>query len=358
MGSMMKHIAILNPKGGCGKTTIATHLAVYASTLGLDVALADHDPQHSSHDWMKARPHRCADLDLIAAYRGDAVGRDYDVVVHDFPAGDLAVSQLPLDVCSKVIIPLMPSPIDLKAALQLWVKLSEQGWLDSSAVDFSVVANRVKTNTKFLKTFDAFIEKLDIPRVATLRDTQNYIRSMDNGLTLFDLPPGQVVKDLVQWEPLMDWTGFLDFDEDISDLMQVLKGEDGSSFESPFGGDGGFETPLSTLPPDSAFSHKDAGSADESALDDALMQAIAGLSATEQVSDQPVESARTAFLKNSTPESLSEASATAQSPSKQGYDWQSVASEPDPDTDFISLDDYHAEQLDEEAEVDAYNQYD
>ncbi len=371
----MKHIAILNPKGGCGKTTIATHLAVYASTLGLDVALADHDPQHSSHDWMKARPQRCADLDLIAAYRGDAVGRDYDVVIHDFPAGDLAVSQLPLDVCSKVIIPLMPSPIDLKAALQLWIKLSEQGWLDSSSVDFSIVANRVKSNTRYLQTFDAFIEKLDIPRVATLRDTQNYIRSMDNGLTLFDLPPGQVVKDLVQWEPLMDWTGFFDFEEDISDLMQVLSGESDGMFDAAF--DSGFNNnhAVATAAPIASGGAGAArsASANEAELDDALMKALATLSKQELPEGEiaqpvssaefskgsvPVESARTSFLKKSGADGFSELATSDSSTSDEGYDWQRVMADGEESADFISLDDYHAEQLEEEREVDAYNQYD
>jgi len=317
----MRSILVVNPKGGCGKTTIATHLAVYASTLGLDVALADHDAQHSSHDWIKSRPARCADIDLIAAYRGDAPGRNYDVVIHDLPAGDYATSKLPLDVCSKVVIPLMPSPIDLKSALQLWMNLSENGWLDNSSLEFGIVANRVKTNTKYLEVFNEFVDKLEIPRVATLRDTQNYIRSMDNGLTLFDLPPGRVVQDLVQWEPLMEWTGFFDLDdEDISDLMQELGA--GSS------------------------------SSDEAILDQQLESALRSLSGSDfsradmQASDhssQAIGSTSSKFL-NSGSDDLNLAQLVGDNQWQMGSDFEADAAQ----QEFISLDDYQAEQLEQE----------
>ncbi|MBT8148823.1 MAG: AAA family ATPase [Pseudomonadales bacterium] len=210
----MKHIVVLNPKGGCGKTTIATHLSVYASTLGLRVALADHDKQASSHDWLKSRPRRCADIAAIAAYDGEAIAGDFEVVVHDMPASSMFEQMSIAGACNKIIIPIMPSPIDIKAAMRLWVKLSNSGWLDDPNIEIGIVANRIKSNTRYIKTLDAFIEKIGLPRIATLRDTQNYIRSLDAGLTLFDLPPNRVAQDLMQWQPLMEWTGFFDIEDD------------------------------------------------------------------------------------------------------------------------------------------------
>jgi len=227
----MKHIVVLNPKGGCGKTTIATHLAVYASTLGIHVALADHDKQQSSCDWLKSRPRRCADIAGIAAYDGEAISGEYEIVIHDMPAG-VARSQMSIaSACDKLIIPLTPSPIDIKAALRFWMTLSNTGWLDDDKIDIGIVANRVKANTKYTQTFDSFIERIGIPRIATLRDTQNYIRSLDAGLSLFDLPPGRVAQDLIQWEPLMEWTGFFDIDDDELDalLQSEALGFDGLS---------------------------------------------------------------------------------------------------------------------------------
>jgi len=220
----MQHIVLLNPKGGCGKTTIATHLAVYASTMGLRVALADHDPQQSSHDWIKARPRRCADIDIIAAYDGASPEGDYDVIVHDMPGADIA-KQVPVaSVCNKLLIPIMPSPIDIKAALRLWVDLSNFGWLDNPNMEIGIVANRVKANTKFLATFDAFIQRMNIPRVATLRDTQNYIRALDAGLSLFDLPPGRVAADLAQWQPLMEWSGLFEMEDEELLALFAMEG--------------------------------------------------------------------------------------------------------------------------------------
>lgn len=210
----MKHIMVLNPKGGCGKTTIATHLAVYASTLGLRVALVDHDKQASSHDWILTRPRRCADITAIAAFDGQILEGDFDVAVHDMPAASALDCDNIAEQCQKIIIPLMPSPIDIKAAMRLWTDLSVAGWFDDNQKDIGIVANRVKSNTKYVKKMDDFIASIGLPKIATLRDTQNYIRSLDAGLSLFDLPPGRVANDLVQWQPLMEWTGFFDIEDD------------------------------------------------------------------------------------------------------------------------------------------------
>lgn len=220
----MKHIVLLNPKGGCGKTTIATHLAVYASTMGLRVALADHDKQQSSHDWLKSRPRRCADIDAIAAYEGEALEGEYDVMIHDMPGSAVSGQMGVASVCDKLIIPITPSPIDIKAALRLWVTMSNIGWLDNPNMEIGVIANRVKANTKYMATFNSFLERSNIPRIATLRDTQNYIRSLDSGLTLFDLPPGRVASDLAQWQPIMEWTGLFDLEDE--ELLAMMGFED------------------------------------------------------------------------------------------------------------------------------------
>ena len=227
----MKHIVLMNPKGGCGKTTIATHLAVYASTMGLRVALADHDKQQSSHDWLKARPRTCADIAGIAAYDGAELEGDFDVMIHDLP-GSAASTNLPIaSVCDKLIIPIMPSPIDVRAAMRLWVNLSSMGWFDNDAMDFGVIANRVKANTKYQATFNSFMERMNIQPIASLRDTQNYIRALDAGLSLFDLPPSRVAADLVQWQPIMEWSGLFDMEDE--ELLSMFGLDD----DAPLGDD-------------------------------------------------------------------------------------------------------------------------
>jgi len=216
----MKHIVLLNPKGGCGKTTNATHIAVYASTMGLRVALADHDKQQSSHDWLKSRPRRCADIAAIAAFDGESLEGEFDVMVHDMPGAAVSSQMGVASACDKLIIPITPSPIDIKAALRLWVTLSNIGWLDNPNMQIGVIANRVKANTKYMQTFNAFLERTNIPRIATLRDTQNYNRPLDAGLSLFELPPGRVANDLAQWQPIMEWTGLFDMeDEELLSMM-------------------------------------------------------------------------------------------------------------------------------------------
>ncbi len=211
---MMKHIVLLNPKGGCGKTTIATHLAVYASTMGLRVALADHDKQQSSLDWLKTRPKYCADIVPIAACDDEPLEGNFDVMIHDLPGLSISNQASVASTCDQLLIPIMPSPIDVKAALRLWVNLSNMGWLDKPNMKIGVIANRVKANTKYLATFDSFIERMNMPRIGSLRDTQKYIRALDAGLSLFDLPPNRVAADLAQWQPIMEWTGLFDMEDE------------------------------------------------------------------------------------------------------------------------------------------------
>ncbi|MGB5347563.1 MAG: AAA family ATPase, partial [Woeseia sp.] len=87
-GSFMRHIMVLNAKGGCGKSTLATNVAGYYATQGKAVALADYDPQGSALDWLELRP---ADRPEIQTLRGfetglKGVSRGTDVVVIDAPA--------------------------------------------------------------------------------------------------------------------------------------------------------------------------------------------------------------------------------------------------------------------------------
>ena len=88
-------------------------------------------------------------------------------MVHDMPAAAVGDQLAVASVCDKLIIPITPSPIDIKAALRLWVTLSNIGWLDNPSMEIGMIANRVKANTKYLETFDSFIQRTNIRRIAT-----------------------------------------------------------------------------------------------------------------------------------------------------------------------------------------------
>ena len=203
----VKRIFLCNPKGGCGKTMIATQLAGYFASIGLTVAIADHDRQRSSLDWLRQRPGNCPEIRGVAAYRKESVPQDVDVVVHDLPAS-LEYSDLEAIVSGEgtLIVPLLPSPTDLMAGVRFLMLLNADDWSDKG-LRIGIVANRVRQITRYHKVLLGFVEKINRPLIGTLRDTQNYIRSSEAGVSLFDLPAGRFRKDLAQWQPIIDWIG-------------------------------------------------------------------------------------------------------------------------------------------------------
>lgn len=204
----MKQIFVANPKGGCGKTTLAAQLASCYAGRGASVALVDHDPQQSSGDWLRSRPKKCAGIVPIIASRGEVADDDYDYVIHDMPAAsEISAIDGIARRGDKLIIPMLPSPTDIKAGVRFLMSLNRNPWIEESGLDVGLVANRVRSNTNYFKVLTAFLEEVNIPLVASIRDTQNYIRAMDGGVSIFDLPPSRVKQDVEQWQPLLDWIG-------------------------------------------------------------------------------------------------------------------------------------------------------
>ncbi len=202
----MDQVFIANPKGGCGKTTISTQLAGYYANNKKNVLLIDHDAQKSSSDWLASRPKNCASIRSVAIGVGEDVDLNgLDVAVHDMPAAwtleHIEDIILPGD---KVLIPVLSSPNDIKACLRFVMGLNRSGILESG-IQVGLIANRVRPNTRYAKVLEEFLDRLDMPLVTKLRDTQNYIKVMDWGMSIFDLPASRVKLDLEQWRPILRW---------------------------------------------------------------------------------------------------------------------------------------------------------
>ncbi len=202
----MNQIFVTNPKGGCGKTTIATHLASHYSNNGAKVLLVDHDAQKSSSDWYDCRPKKYLSMKLIASSVNTPVStKGADVVIHDMPAAwTLEHVEEILHSDDKILIPVLSSPTDIKAALRFIMALNRSGILEQG-IKVGLVANKVKSNTSYHQIQQSFLERMDFPVVGSLRDTQNYIKTMDKGLTVFDFPISKVKNDLSQWQPILNW---------------------------------------------------------------------------------------------------------------------------------------------------------
>jgi chromosome partitioning protein len=210
-----RRIVVLNPKGGSGKTTIATNLAAYFSAHGKPAALIDFDSQGSSTRWLSIRPEANAAIHGIAMYENHAgmtrsfamrVPHEIVRVVVDTPA---ALKKHELTELTrgadKIILPVLPSDIDIHAATRVIADLLLVAKVSRAENRLAVVANRVKRNTLVARALMRFLDSLDIPVAAVFRDTQNYIRSAESGLGLHELVKVDVVRDLVQWRRLIAW---------------------------------------------------------------------------------------------------------------------------------------------------------
>lgn len=204
----MRKIMVLNSKGGCGKSTIATNLASYfAYYEEKNVTLVDFDPQGSSLDWLKARsPDAAAIHGINALTESVRFPKDTDIVIMDVP-GRVEGKELASLVkrAETIIIPVLPSPIDIRAAANFIKELLTSGRVSRNETKVAVIANRVRENTLSYHALHAFLKSLKIPFITTLRDTQNYIHAEDKGIGIFEMAPSRVWQDLEQWDPLIKW---------------------------------------------------------------------------------------------------------------------------------------------------------
>ena len=206
----MRTIMLMNAKGGCGKTTIATNLATWYADEGLKVALADHDPQKSSLDWLEARRgyEGVPEIQAIDATRKGPLrpAKDTDLLVMDAPASTHgSVIDKLLKEVDTLILPVLPSPIDMRACQRFLGELLESGRVSQHKTKIGIVANRVRENTLIYHDLEKYLGHLKVPFVTHLRESQNYIRSAEQGLGIFELAPSLVYKDVVLWDALFDW---------------------------------------------------------------------------------------------------------------------------------------------------------
>jgi len=211
----MQRIIVLNPKGGSGKTTLATNLAACFAVAGHRPALMDLDPQASSMRWLSKRPQERAPVHGIAGFeRSTTVTRSWQLrvplecnpLIIDTPAA-LETQRLPEVTrgADAILVPVMPSDIDIHAAARCIADLLLVANIRRSDGRLGIVANRVRAKTRVSQALMRFLRSLDIPLVATFRDTQNYVRSVESGLGIYELPRWQVRQDTGDWDALVSW---------------------------------------------------------------------------------------------------------------------------------------------------------
>lgn len=198
---MTKTLLIANPKGGAGKTTLSINLAGWLASQGQTVSLLDLDRQKSATKWLARRAENLPSITISG--RGKTPS---DWLVIDSPAGlhgknlDHAVK-----LVSRVLVPISPSLFDIQASQDFLAELAEEKKIRQGKIDIGIVGMRMAPRTRAAVTLEIFLQKLDLPVVAYLHETQQYVNAAFEGKTLFDLPPHKTQAERDSWASLIKW---------------------------------------------------------------------------------------------------------------------------------------------------------
>mgnify|MGYP006117751059 CR=1 FL=1 len=209
----MRTILVLNPKGGCGKSTISTNIAGYFANKGKRVAIADLDVQQSSRDWISRRPDTAPEIFNAILKSGKLkTPRGTEIIVIDSPAHVHGKTLANFVKTSQtMVMPLLPSAIDMSSAERFIEELFSLRKLINRKIKLATVANRVREDTMSAAKLEYYLTKLKfpggrkLPFLTVLRNSQNYVKAAEKGLSIFEFAPSKTAYDREQWKPLMSW---------------------------------------------------------------------------------------------------------------------------------------------------------
>jgi len=204
----MQTLVVANPKGGSGKTTLATNAAGWLAGRKQRVVLADFDPLRAATEWLARRPPL---FPVIAGWTPDGAKRELkgeppQWLVIDTPAElhgeSLRDAMRRADI---LLVPVSPSAFDMGATRHFLDQISAYKAVKQGEIAIGLVAMRVDPRTISAGELEEFLGGFDYPLVAHLRQTQVYVYCARDGLTVFDLPRSRAEQDWEQWRPLTRW---------------------------------------------------------------------------------------------------------------------------------------------------------
>jgi chromosome partitioning protein len=217
----MPVIVVANPKGGVGKSTLATNLAGYLAARGHAVMLGDADRQQSTHTWLGMRPAGLPRIHTWAVSQERSQDslvrppRGTTHVVLDTPAG-LGGKRLDevLKIADKLLIPLQPGMFDIHATYRFIEAL--RAHRRGPSIDIALVGMRTREGQISTDQLRLFLAEVNLPVLGMLRESQNYVHLGAHGLTLWDMASSRFERDLEQWAPITAWVNDEVFDEGLA----------------------------------------------------------------------------------------------------------------------------------------------
>ena len=204
-------ISILNQKGGAGKTTLATNLAINLHRSGGHVLLVDTDPQGSSRDWRATNennPITVIGLDRPSLARDiKSVGRDYDVVVVDGAPQLKELAAAAICASDAILVPVQPSPYDIWAAADLVELITARQEVLNGKLQAAFIVNRAIQNTHLSKEVFEALSHYSMPIFKSFTCQRvAYSSSASLGQSVFETSDEKAKQEIqLITEELMQW---------------------------------------------------------------------------------------------------------------------------------------------------------
>jgi chromosome partitioning protein len=205
---------VINPKGGSGKTTVATNLASYFAANGIATAMMDYDPQGSTMNWLRVRPPSARKIHGANAAPqktglrtlGMHVPAGTQQLIIDAPAGaaGLVLQEL-LARAHCILIPVAPSAIDIHATANFIRDLLLTGKIRANNIRLGVVANRVRKSNPVYEPLERFLKALNLPLLARVSDSEVFVTAAETGLGIFEMDFTASATERGQLQPVAEW---------------------------------------------------------------------------------------------------------------------------------------------------------
>jgi chromosome partitioning protein len=202
----MLTVLVGNIKGGCGKTTLSTHIASAFAGAGLATAIGDCDRQRSSLNWLRRRSENLPAIqgldwskDVGSAPKGvERLVIDAPAAMHHKDVEDL------IHISDIVVVPVLPGAFDEDATAHFLERLAKVKAVRKNKRVVAVVGNRLRPGTRTSDHLDGFFGGLGFPVVARLRDSQIYPTVAAQGSTVLEAGDRRSQSYAAEWQPLLD----------------------------------------------------------------------------------------------------------------------------------------------------------